>query len=352
MPFITNIERYLWPSVLLASCIALGVLIEFYLQYRLRKVLAKKNWLSGGKILQALRGITFIIFLGIGLYLFVNNLSLETKLENYLNKSLYVALILSATILVSRIIVAYLSIAHFPGEEKNEFQGTSIITNLTRIGIFCLGVILILQTLDISVTPILTALGVGGIAVALAMQDTLSNLFAGIFVIASKKIRIGDYIRLQSGEEGYVEDISWRTITISETTNTIVVVPNSKLSTAIFKNFDLPGKEIIFPVQMMVSYYNDMHLVEKVSLETAQKLIERLPNCVKSHVPLVRFHTFTEPGLQFSVNFRINEAIDQGLVRHEFIKDLTKAFHDNNIEVSERAISLRTKDLKEGIKEE
>lgn len=346
MPFLHNIERFLWPSILLGGCIIIGILLEFYLNYKLRKVLAKNNWLSGGKILQALRGITFIIFLGVGLYLFVNNIELETKLNGYLNKSLYVALILSATILVSRIMVAYLSIAHFPGEEKNEFQGTSIVTNLTRIGVFCLGVILILQTLEISVTPILTALGVGGIAVALAMQDTLSNLFAGIFVIASKKIRIGDYIRLQSGEEGFVEDISWRTITISETSNTMVVVPNSKLSTAIFKNFDLPGKEIIFPVQLMVSYNNDMHLVEKVALDSARTVIERLPNCVKTHIPLMRFHTFTEPGLQFSVSFRINEVLDQGPVRHEFIKEVTKAFRENGIEISERAITLRTKEEK------
>ncbi len=329
---------------MLLGSVAIGILLEFYLLYKLKKILAKNNWLSGGKVLQALRGITFIIFLGIGIYLCVNNLSLETKLESYLNKSLYVALILSATILVSRISVAYLSVEQIQEDgEKNEFQGTSIITNLTRIAVFCLGIVVILQTLEISVTPVLTALGVGGIAVALAMQDTLSNLFAGIFVIASKKVRIGDFIRLQSGEEGFVEDINWRTTTISEGSNTVVVVPNSKLSNAIFKNFNLPEKEMIFPVQLMVSYNNDMHLVEKVAVEIATKIIATMPNCVKSHVPLVRFHTFTEPGLQFSVNFRINEAIDQGPVRHEFIKELTKAFRENGIEISERAITLRNK---------
>jgi small-conductance mechanosensitive channel len=350
MPFLYNLEHILWPFLMLLTSVAIGILLEFYLLYKLRKILAKNNWLSGGKVLQALRGITFIIFLGIGIYICVNNLSLDTKLENYLNKSLYVALILSATILVSRIAVAFLNIEYIGEDgEKNEFQGTSIITNLTRIAVFCLGIVAIMQTLNISVTPVLTALGVGGIAVALAMQDTLSNLFAGIFVIASKKVRIGDYVKLQSGEEGFVEDINWRTTTIGETSSTTVVVPNSKLSNAIFKNYNLPYKELSFPVQLMVSYNNDMFLVEKVALDTAYSVVNRLPNCVKGQTPLVRFQTFIEHGLQFSVILRINEAVDQGPVRHEYIKEVMKAFRENGIEIAERAITLRSKEEKNSL---
>lgn len=338
MPLLYKLEHLVWPLILLSGCIALGIMLEFFLSYRLKKILAKNNWLSGGKILKSLRGITFIIFLGIGIYLCVNNLSLETKLEGYLNKSIYVALIVSATILVSRIATAFLSIesSFTPDGEKNEFQGTSIITNLTRIAIFCLGFVVILQTLSISVTPVLTALGVGGIAVALAMQDTLSNLFAGIFVIASKKVRIGDYIKLQSGEEGFVEDINWRTITIKETSNTTVVVPNSKLSNAIFKNYNLPSKEMIFSVQLAVGYNNDLYLVEKISLEAAKAVINRLPNCVKSHVPGVTFGAMLDYGLQFTVSFRVNETTDQGIVRHDFIKEVMRGFRENGIEMPKK----------------
>ncbi len=345
MSFFHHLERYIWPIILFAGSVAIGIMIEFFLHYRLRSIMTKNNWHSGGKILQALRGITFIIFLGIGVYLCVNSLSLDSTLEGYFNKSLYVALIISACILLSRISVAYLSVAQYTDESTSEFQGTSIVTNLTRIAIFCLGAMVILHTLNISITPILTALGVGGIAVALAMQETLSNLFAGIFVIASKKVRIGDYIRLQSGEEGYVEDINWRTTTITELARTVIVVPNSKLSNAIFKNFNFPAKELMLPVQIMVSYNNDMDLVETIALETAQKTIERLPNCVKNHVPFIRFHTFTESELQFSVHLLINEAIDQGPVRHEFIKDILRAFRQNGIEISEKALTLRNKEL-------
>ncbi len=340
MFIVDYLGKLIWPIVLLSTSISIGVGLEIFFRVKLKKILSKNNWLQSGRVLKAFRGITFIIFLGIGIYLFVNNLSIDGKIGEYLSKSLAVALILSATILVSRVVVAYVS---NDADKNNEFQSTSIITNITRIIIFCIGVVVMLHTLGISVTPMLTALGVGGLAVALALQDTLSNLFAGIFIIASKKVRIGDYIKLQSGEEGFVEDISWRTITIKETTDTTVVVPNSKLSTAIFKNYDLPIREVLFSVQLMVSFDNDMDLVEKICVDTAKRVIEKMPNCVKTHKPLVRFHTFTEAGLQFGVVFRVTEAIDQGPVRHEFIKEVLKAFRTSGVEVSEKAITVRNK---------
>ena len=177
-----KIETLIWPLVMLFGCIGIGILVEIFFTYKLRKILAKNNWLSGGQILRAFRGITFIIFLGIGLYLFVHSISisLDPKLEEYLTKSINLALILSATILVARVTVAYLKSDN--DIERNEFQGTSIITNISRIGVYCVGFIIMLQTIGVSITPALTALGVGGLAVALALQDTLSNLFAGIFI--------------------------------------------------------------------------------------------------------------------------------------------------------------------------
>jgi small-conductance mechanosensitive channel len=172
--------------------------------------------------------------------------------------------------------------------------------------------------------------------VALALQDTLSNLFAGIYIIASKKVMPGDYIKLQSGEEGFIEDISWRTINIIDINDTMIIIPNSQLSTAIFRNFNFPSKEIVITVQLMVGYNNDLHEIEKIAFETAKILIENSPQCVKTHIPAVRFHTFTEFGLQFLVTFRIHQTTDQGVVRHEFIKEVMKKFKENNIEISER----------------
>ena len=88
---------------------------------------------------------------------------------------------------------------------------TSLSQKLAQLVVMVLGLIWMLKVVfNTSLTPVLTAFGVGGLAVALALQDTLSNLFAGFYVSISHLVRIGDYIKLSSGEEGYVADINWR----------------------------------------------------------------------------------------------------------------------------------------------
>ena len=97
-----------------------------------------------------------------------------------------------------------------------------------------------LESLGVPVAPLLTTLGIGSLAVALALQDTLANFFAGLHLLADRPVRPGDYIKLHEGEEGFVETIGWRSSRLRTTKNNIVVVPNQKLSQAILTNFHLP----------------------------------------------------------------------------------------------------------------
>ncbi len=117
------------------------------------------------------------------------------------------------------------------------------------------------------------ALGVGGLAVALGLQDTLSNLFAGVFVLLSKPVRVGDYVKLESGQEGYVEDIGWRSTRIRQIPNNMVVVPNSQMVSTIITNYYMPEHEMSVPVQVGVHYDSDLEEVEKVTCEVAQEIM-------------------------------------------------------------------------------
>jgi small-conductance mechanosensitive channel len=107
--------------------------------------------------------------------------------------------------------------------------------------------------LGISITPIITAFGVGGLAVALALQDTLANLFSGIYLILSNNIRPDDYIKLDSGEEGYIIDITTRVTKMRTLSKNVVVNPNQKLSRAIITNYYLPGKSMGISIRFSVS---------------------------------------------------------------------------------------------------
>jgi small-conductance mechanosensitive channel len=121
---------------------------------------------------------------------------------------LVVIAILSVTVVLARIAAG---IAGAYGRKgQGQFPSATILANLTRVFIYVLGLLTIFYSFGINITPALTALGIGGLAVALALQDTLSNFFAGLQIIASKQITTGDFIKLNSGDEGYVADITWR----------------------------------------------------------------------------------------------------------------------------------------------
>src|SRR6202042_3253297 len=174
---------------------------------------------------------------------------------------------LSLTIMASRL--AGDLIRFYGASTPGALPVTTLSQTLAQLGVVILGVLMLLNGLGISITPILTALGVGGLAVALALQDTLSNLFAGFYVAVAGQVRLGDYIKLNTGEEGYVTDIGWRCTTIRSLNSNLIIVPNAKLAQAIVTNYSLPQKQMSASLQVGVSYRSDPDQVEKMLLEVA-----------------------------------------------------------------------------------
>lgn len=211
------------------------------------------------------------------------------------------------------------------------------ITSLTRTiasgVVFTIGVLIVLNGLGVSVTPILTALGVGGLAVALALQDTLSNFFAGIYVTLAGQIRVGDYIRLDAEHEGYVADIGWRSTRIRMLPNNLVLVPNAKLGQAIVTNFYLPDKALAVLVEVGVDYASDLDVVERVTTEVARDTLAGVEGADATFDPFIRYHTFGESSIDFTVILRAREYTDQYLLKHEFIKRLHRRYGSEGISI-------------------
>lgn len=251
-----------------------------------------------------------------------------SKISNHIVFSL-VVLILCAYL--SRVLVKTIRLK--TDTEEGALPASSIILNIVRIACFIIAGMFILQHFGVSITPILTALGVGGLAIALALQETLSNLFSGIQIIASKKIKSNDYIRTDAGIEGYVQDITWRNTVVRTMQNNMVIIPNSKFSTSVITNFNLPEMELSVPVEVGVSYDSDLEKVEKVTIETAIEIMQRMDEGVKDFTPAVRYHTFAGSSINFSISLRCHEFGNQYVMKHEFIKELTKKYREHQIEI-------------------
>ena len=222
--------------------------------------------------------------------------------------------------------------------ERTRVQGvmpvTTLTQNLAQLFVVLVGALILLHHFGVSITPILTAFGVGGIAVALALQDTLSNLFAGFYISVAGQVRLGDYIKLNTGEEGYVSDISWRSTIIRGLGNNLIIVPNSKLAQAIVTNYYLPERRMSLNIPVGVSYDSDPDQVEQVLLEEAQNAARTVPGLLAEPAPVVRLMPgFGDSTLNFTLTCQVSEFVDQFPVQHELRKRILKRFQKERIQM-------------------
>jgi len=210
---------------------------------------------------------------------------------------------------------------------------TTLTQNAVRVAIIVLGAMVVISNLGIAITPIITALGVGSLAVALALQPTLANMFAGFHLTLANQIRVGDYVDLETGQKGYVTDIGWRNTEIRELPNNIVLVPNSRLAEIIVRNYSLPSNEQSALVQVGVSYNSDLAKVEQVTIDVAREVLREVKGGVAEFEPYIRYHTFGDSSINFSVILRVLEYVDRYPVTHEFVKRLHRRYDEEGIEI-------------------
>lgn len=308
-----------------------GLLVKATLISHLKKNAHRSRWKTDEHIIRILD--KFILFaLGLtGFYLACIRYPISPEITKYSILFIKISAILICTISAASILVAFLNA--YSARSPKLFPSISILNNIVRISVYVLGFLIILESAGISVTPILTALGIGGLAVALALQDTLSNLFAGLYILISKNINIGDYISLENNEEGYITDISWRTTTVRSVTNKLIVMPNSKLAASQITNFDLPDQENSVIVNIGVAYNSDLKKVEAVTLEVAEKILNTVEGGVSDFKPLIRYHNFGDFSIDFKVILRVKLYTDQYLIKHEFIKAIHERYAQEKIEI-------------------
>tara|TARA_B100001250_G_scaffold160765_1_gene138101 strand:- start:550 stop:1161 length:612 start_codon:yes stop_codon:yes gene_type:complete len=190
-----------------------------------------------------------------------------------------------------------------------------------------------LDTINVSIAPMLTALGVGGLAVSLALKDTLTDVFAGLHILLSKKVEPGDFVSLDSGEMGYIQNITWRNTKMLERSNNVIHIPNTKLSSAIIKNYDSGDPSFSVKIPVGVAYDSDLEQVSRVVMEVANELHSKMDETNKDSEPSFKFKAFGESSIDLSVYFRGNKYGDQNPIIHEFIKNIHKRFKQEKIEI-------------------
>ena len=200
--------------------------------------------------------------------------------------------------------------------------------------IYALAGMLILDQLNISISPLIAGLGIGGLAVALALQPTLSNFFAGTYLFSDKVVSPGDFIELENGLLGYVSEIGWRSTRIRTPFNNMVIIPNSRLADSILTNYYGPSMEIGVIVECGVSYSSDMSNVETLALEVAKEVITELPEGLDNADPWFGYSKFGESNIDFWVWVTAKDRISSFKLKSELMKRLHQRFNEHGIEIN------------------
>jgi len=204
------------------------------------------------------------------------------------------------------------------------------LTNVLAVG---LAGLYALRIAGADISPLLASGAIGGLAVALAAQDTLSNLIAGFYLAIDRPIRVGDFIRLETGQEGYVEQIGWRNTMVRLFANNVVVIPNSKLSQAVVTNYYLPEPAMSVYVPCGVAYDSDLQHVEDVVLDVARQVERSVNGADPAWEPTVRWKGFGESAVDFVTALRVSQFEAQYLLQSEFVKALHARFRAEGIEI-------------------
>ncbi len=326
-------EMLLVPACILVAALTAGITLNRMIKKRIMHRLTTDETSWQNILINALQGVPISFCLVVGLYWIVNTIDIIEPLVRIFSYILFTVIILTITRVIARTVSGVIDMQIERSQQA--VPKTTLLNAIVNGIIYAMGILVVLQYYGISIAPILTALGVGGMAVALALQETLANIFSGLHLILSKQLRLGDYIHLSSGEEGRVTDITWRFTTIVPVgEGNMVVIPNQKIASSIITNYSMPRHDILIKIPVGVAYDSDLEKVEEVTLDVARQVLTQLNERLdKDRQPAVRFYNFGDSSIDFNVLLHSARFDNQFLLKHEFIKALTKRFRQEGIEI-------------------
>lgn len=352
-----NIPPFLIPVAIIVGSIVVGFILRWITATWLQRLARKTPFVYDDIVFACVkRPVVLASFLG-GVWIVVRRTPEITDAIPYAITILQAALMVVLTVTMVRIAR---KVIEAQAEGRADRRGaTGLIQKIVQVVILAIGATLILSAFGVSITALVTALGVGGLAVALALQDTLSNLFAGIYIILANQIRIGDYIQIGTEVEGYVSDINWRTTTIRQFDANMVIYPNSKLSQAVVTNLNLPEDMLRARIDVGVDYNSDPDHVERtlrdlilaaghddpVAAVAESQPEGKLRGLLIDPEPTIRFQRFDDSSLAFALFFTITSLDFKFSARHELMKRVLLKFRAEGISIP---FPIRTLEFRTG----
>ena len=317
---------YLVPSLIVLAAVVIGVALQVFASKRLAasSFARRHTWLT--LALDAFNVVVIVWVVSAGIHLAMQFAHVPESAMRIVDDVLLVLVCGSLTLCVARF--SRTAVLHLSRGASEQIASGTLFAGIAEAIVISIGALIIMSSLGIKVTPILTALGVGGLAVALALQPPLANLFSGLQLIASRQIRPGDYVWISSGEEGFVEDINWRSVSVRSSTNAVIIIPNLTLATATFVNYKLGQPSVAIGIPLKVAYGSDLAFVEKLIRNAA----DRLGSLRDGDDVTIALTDIPDTTVQLTVSFMVKSRVGQVQARDAFFRALYDELQEGGIE--------------------
>lgn len=328
--FIQN--EYFRSLVIIIVAIAFAKIIHPVLVNYLKKISKKTKTDLDDIMIEILTNPVNVLIYIAGFYAALKSLSYLEFISSIIDKVFFAITLFFLAYTLSKI--TSIVISKWLKVQKKYQKTPQLINKVVTVIIYIVAFLMILKFYNIEIGPLIATLGIGGLAIGLALQGTLANFFSGLHIISDRPVNVGDFIELDNTIKGFVEDIGWRSTKIRTWSNNIVIIPNSKLAESIIVNDSLIEEPLNVYVDCGVSYESDLDKVEKVTLAVAKEVQKKFGGVEKDFEPIMRYRVFGESNIDFIVILRAEDIKSRGKLQHEFIKALKKTYDKEKIEIS------------------
>lgn len=345
---------------IVAICLAMAAIVQLVFIAVIRKrTRVHPNGLDSN-VLQALKGPMVLFIAIMGLFLAYMTLTQVTHpsfefihgRDAWAKTIWTIIVIIEASYLGSHLMQTVMTwyVQNVAAQTSTDLDD-KLLPSLMRVSpliVYSIGILLALDVLGIAISPMLAGLGIGGLAIALAVQPTLSNFFAGTYLISEGELKKGDYIELEGGPAGYVVDVGWRSMKIRNRINNLVIIPNSKMADTIVTNTFSPTPAMNVIITCGVSYESNLGQVEEVVLNISHDIIKEFEYTVTGTDPFFGFRSFGDSNIDFFISITCTSRVGSFIVGSELIKQIHKRFGEEGIEINypvRKLISTENNDI-------
>lgn len=347
LPHLDN--EYTIAIVIAGITVAVAVLLEIVLKIAKSRMRANtEDFVPGPKylVLEAIDGPAILMVLLIGgtysgtlaLEHWQTDRALEADFATLVQRAGSVAVVAVGAFLATRIGAFLMDwyAEHVAANTSTQLDDQLIpsFKRMLPILIYALAILWALAIFEIEISPLLATLGIGGIAIALAAQPTLSNYFAGTYVISEGEIEPGDFIEIEGGPSGFVEDISWRSTKLRSRFNNLIIIPNSMMSDNMITNYSRPALAMNVIVTGGVSYSSDLQQVQDILMDVAGKIVVESEHAVTETEPRAGFSNFGDSNIDFWVFLQATDRGGSFQLKSQLIKQIHERFNDAGVVIN------------------